>query len=496
VLGHTGSPGVDILAIIRKHHLPTKFADQTLAEVEKIAETIPATEIAKRLDLRSQFIITIDPDDAKDFDDAVNVDELPDGGWRLGVHIADVSHYVRPGGPLDREAQARGNSVYLVDRVLPMLPEKLSNNMCSLRPCEDRLTQTCLIEFTSKLTMRKVEFRSSVIHSRHRLTYKEAFARLQSPDGADELTGQLKKMWRLAARLRAQRFAHGALDLNFPEVKVRLGPDGKPLRIEKVVYDISHQLIEEFMLVANEAVARHLCEAQVPCVYRIHEDPDLTKLKEFREYAQSYGYKVGDVTHRSQLQKLLATVSGKPEEYAIHLRLLRSLKQARYSPKPVGHYGLSKKYYTHFTSPIRRYADLIVHRTLAQRVTLPLLELTKTAEHISQTERTAAEAEKESVELKKMEYFEQQLQTGKREALDAVVTTVRNFGVFVELTESLVQGLVHVSTLDDDFYRYDEIRERLVGKTSKRVIQIGDKFRVQVERVDIFKRQIDFRVAG
>lgn len=491
VLGKANAPGVDILAIIRKHRLPTKFSAQVLAEAERIPSTVSA---AGRLDLREKFIVTIDPDDAKDFDDAINVDELGDGGWRLGVHIADVSHYVTPGSALDREARARGNSVYLVDRVLPMLPEKLSNGLCSLRPHEDRLTQSAFIEFNSKLAVRKVEFASSVIHSRHRLTYKEAFALLQSHDGHDELTGELKKMWKLAAQLRAQRFAHGSLNLDFPDVKVRLDKHGKPLRIEKVEYDISHQLIEEFMLIANEAVARHLAHAQVPCVYRIHEDPDLDKLREFREYVQSYGYKVGDVAHRSELQKLLKAVEGKVEEYAIHLALLRSLKQARYAPQPVGHYGLAKKFYTHFTSPIRRYADLLVHRTLAQRVVLPVTELGKVSEHMSRTERTADEAEKESVELKKLEYFQQQLAGGKRDALDAVVTRIRNFGFFVELTESLTSGLVHVSTLTDDFYHYDEQREQLVGKRTRRIIEMGNRVRVKVDRVDVFKRQIDFRL--
>lgn len=525
VLGKATAPGVDIVAIIRKYHLPVRHTEQTMAEAERIPERIAPTEYAKRLDLRGKFIVTIDPDDAKDFDDAVNVDELPDGGWRLGVHIADVSHYVQPDSSLDREARARGNSVYLVDRVLPMLPEKLSNNMCSLRPNEDRLTQSVFIEFTSKLVVRKTEFALSVIRSRQRLTYKEAFARLQSgveaavpaakrgasetdaatTKGSDELTRELKKMWRLASHLRRQRFSHGSLNLEFPEVKVRLDKNGKPTHIEKVYYDISHQLIEEFMLAANEAVAKHICQLQVPCIYRIHEDPDLEKLRDFRDYAQSFGYKVGDVAHRQELQKLLKQVEGKPEEYAINLNLLRSLKQARYSPNPAGHYGLAKKFYTHFTSPIRRYADLVVHRTLltlmlrgraehekARRYSVG--ELAKIAEHVSTTERVAAEAESESVELKKLEYFQQQLESRKLAVTEAVVCTVRNFGIFVELPESLVQGLVHISTLEDDFYTYDEKRERLVGKRTKRVIQIGDKLNVQVERVDVFKRQIDFRV--
>jgi ribonuclease R len=502
VLGKSDAPGIDILAIIRKYHLPTRFTEQTLAEVARIPDKISAAEHQGRLDLRGKFIVTIDPDDAKDFDDAVNVDELPGGGWRLGVHIADVSHYVQPDGALDREARARGNSVYLVDRVVPMLPEKLSNNLCSLRPAEDRLTQSVFIEFTPKLVVRKTEFALSVIRSRHRLTYKDAFARLQSRDEKDELTRELKKMWRLASHLRQQRFAHGSLNLDFPEVKVRLDKNGKPTHIEKIHYDISHQLIEEFMLAANEAVARHVCQLQIPCVYRIHEDPDLEKLRDFRVYAQSFGYKVGDVTHRQELQKLLKQVEGKPEDYAISLALLRSLKQARYSPNPVGHYGLAKKFYTHFTSPIRRYADLIVHRTLLSLLKpgppsprrYSLQELTSAAEHNSRTERVAGEAEEESVELKKLEYFQGQLMRGKLDVMDAVVCTVRNFGFFVELPESLMQGLVHVSRLEDDFYQYDERLEQLVGRRTKRVIKIGDKLRVQVERVDIIKRQIDFRV--
>ncbi|MEI6085115.1 MAG: ribonuclease R [Verrucomicrobiota bacterium] len=502
-LGKADAPGVDILSIIRKHNLPTEFNERTLTEAAAIPTGLTPEEIARRRDLRQDFIITIDPDDAKDFDDAVNVDELHGGGWRLGVHIADVCHYVRPGNALDREAHGRGNSVYLVDRVIPMLPEKLSNNLCSLRPREDRPTMSCFIEFGPKLETRNVTFARSVIHSKHRLTYKEAFARLESPPDGDVLTSELQKMWRLASRLRAQRFAKGSLDLNFPEVKVRLDKHGRPERIEKITNDISHQLVEEFMLAANEAVAKHICQAQVPGIYRIHEDPDVAKLKDYREYARTFGYKVGDVTHRQELQKLLAAAKGKPEEYAIHLALLRSLKQARYSPQPVGHYGLAKKFYTHFTSPIRRYADLVVHRTLLAMIEraaanrrYSLAELTTLAIHISLTERTASDAEKESVELKKLEYFQRLLQDGLVAELPAVVSGVRNFGVFIELTESLVRGLIHVSTLEDDFYDYDELRERLVGRRTGRIVQIGDRLQVQVARVDVFKRQVDFRAVS
>jgi ribonuclease R len=531
-LGKSDAPGVDILAIIRKHQLPTKFDERTQREADRLPETVPASSIQGRLDLRRQFIVTIDPDDARDFDDAVNVEELPGGGWKLGVHIADVSHYVTPDSALDREAYARGNSVYLVDRVIPMLPEKLANNLCSLRPREDRLTVSCFIEFAPDLAIRKTSFARTVIHSQHRLTYKQAFAlltntqlpRVQSADPTTptnfppHLGVELKKMWALASKLRAKRFAQGALALEFPEVKVRLDDQGKPTHIEKVENDISHQLIEEFMLAANEAVARHTCNRRIPAAYRIHEDPDVQKLQDFREYAQSFGFKVGDVTHRHELQKLLEHVKGKPEEYAVNLALLRSLKKARYSPDPVGHYGLAKKFYTHFTSPIRRYADLVVHRTLIDSLTnhhatkaqrhmgaqalkhsaspSPIAALHRVCEHISRTERTASEAEQESVALKKIEYFQNQVATGKRETFNAVVSTVRNFGIFVELTESLMTGLIHISNIDDDFYLYDEDRERIVGKRTNRIIAIGDKLQVQVERVDIFKRQIDFRIVS
>ncbi|MCS7049784.1 MAG: RNB domain-containing ribonuclease, partial [Verrucomicrobiae bacterium] len=293
----------------------------------------------------------------------------------------------------------------------------------------------------------------------------------------------------------------GALMLEFPEVKVQLDAQGRPVAIEKLEYDISHQLIEEFMLAANEAVAKRIARAEVPTIYRIHEEPDVEKLEDFRAYAQSFGFKVGDVTHRHELQKLLEHVHRRPEQYAINLALLRSLKRALYSVRCAGHYGLAKKYYTHFTSPIRRYADLVVHRILRAVLALDnempgysLQQLARIARHISETERIADEAEEESVELKKIEFFQRQLETGRLTTMDAVVCGVRNFGFFVELPDTLVQGLVHVSTLEDDFYHFDETREQLVGKRTRRVIKVGDKLRVRVARVDVFKRQIDFRV--
>lgn len=526
VLGHSTDPGVDVLAIIRKHKLATTFPPNVLAEAAKLPDEIPAHELARRRDFRDRRILTIDPDDAKDFDDAVEVERLPNGHWRLGVHIADPSYYVRPNTALDREAFTRGNSTYLVDRVIPMLPEKLSNFLCSLRPNEDKLAKSCIIEFTDKGVVKHVEFCNSVIRSFRRLDYKQAYRALTdqslpedniTPDLAD----YLKLMWELASMLRRKRFQRGALDLNFPEVKVRVDKHGKPTSIEKVVNDISHQLIEEFMLAANEAVARHLTRLQVPCIYRVHEDPSEENLREFAEYAATYGYRVGDVTNRKVLQRLLESVKDKPEAYPINLKLLRSLKRARYDEKPLGHYGLAKQDYTHFTSPIRRYADFIVHRVLDRQLskstagagiqpvkshhsTTPPLhhstvfydssKLATIAAHISHTERVAQEAEQESKEIKRLEYFQTQLMTGKLDEFDAVVSNVRNFGLFVELPESLVQGLIHISTLDDDFYYYDEARNQLTGKRTKKIWRIGDKCRVMVARVDVFKRQIDFQM--
>src|SRR5437867_9336547 len=365
VLGPASAPGVDVLSIIRKFHLPTEFPSDVLEQAERIPESVDAQQIARREDLRNQFIVTIDPDDARDFDDAIHVEKLANGGWQLGVHIADVAAYVEPGSALDREARRRGNSVYLPDRVIPMLPERLSNGVCSLKPEVDRLTHSVFIQFDKRGVAKSARFTRTVIRSAHRLTYKEAYAMLMSPP-RDRLSERLHATWELAAILRRKRFEHGALDLDFPEVKVWVDTHGKPVRLERVENDESHQLIEEFMLAANEAVGRELKKRANPTIYRVHENPDPEKLAEYREFALSFGYKVGDLTHRGELQRLLAEIHGKPEEQALKVGLLKSLKRARYDPRPLGHYGLAKTNYLHFTSPIRRYADLVVHRALGR----------------------------------------------------------------------------------------------------------------------------------
>ncbi len=499
VLGPMGKPGVDMLSIIRKHQLPTDFPPAILQEAGRIPHEVDPREAARREDLRGKFIFTIDPDDAKDFDDAIDVERTP-FGWKVGIHIADVSHYVRPQTPLDREAHARGNSVYLADRVLPMLPEALSNGICSLKPGVDRLAFSVFAEVDRQGKVRRVRFAKSVIKSALRLTYKQAFEILQRPPGGDAVAENLHLAWELGSVLRRKRFAAGSLDLDFPEVKVWLNDKGTPVRLERVENDISHQLIEEMMLLANELVGRELKGRRQPAIYRIHEKPDADKLLEFREFAAGQGVRSGDLNQRAELKKLLAGIKGQPHESAVKIALLKSLKRARYSPDPVGHYGLAKSDYTHFTSPIRRYSDLIVHRGLER-----MLGLTKSgpdshtlaalADHISTTERTAADAERESVRLKKLEYFQIQVNQRTGQAFQATILEVKNYGMFVELPEFLISGLVHVSSLDGDFYVLDPARGRLVGRKSKKVYQVGATVEVIVSRVDMFKQQVDFQIA-
>jgi ribonuclease R len=518
VLGRSTDPGVDMLSIIRRNNLPTEFPVAVLGEAERTPEVVDAREAAGREDLRGQLIITIDPDDARDFDDAINVERLP-GGWRLGVHIADVSHYVRTGGQLDREALERGNSVYLADRVIPMLPERLSNGVCSLKPRVDRLTFSAFIEFTTAGKIKHVRFARTVIRSKARLTYKQAYAILSGrpvdpvparvPDKTDviapEVAEQLRTAWELASLLRKNRFQAGSLDLDFPEVKVWLDDTGKPVRLEKVENDMSHQLVEEFMLAANEVVAREIKNRLLPSIYRLHADPDPERLKEFRELALSHQLQAGDLTNRAEVQRLLQKIRGLPEEYALKLAFLKSLKRAEYGVNPEGHYGLAKTNYTHFTSPIRRYADLVVHRVLAQLATegggrrsqvgrpAPK-DLPAVAEHISATERVASEAEKESVKMKKLEYFQNQLKGRKPEVFEAVIIEVRSFGLIVELPSVILTGMIHVSSLQDDFYVFDPVRMSFTGRRKRKTYRMGGKLKVMVDRVNAYKQQVDFVV--
>src|SRR5438552_3082069 len=528
VLGPASAPGIDMLSIIRKYHLPAEFPKDVLDQADQISERIDARQLEAREDLRNDFIVTIDPDDARDFDDAIQV-EKTNSGWRLGVHIADVAAYVEPGSALDREARGRGNSVYLPDRVIPMLPERLSNGVCSLNPGVDRLTRSVFIHFDKHGVAKSARFARSVIRSAHRLTYKQAYAILTSPP-RDRLGERLHVAWELAALLRRKRFDQGALDLDFPEVKVLVDKQGHPVRLERVENDESHQLIEEFMLAANEAVARELKKRAIPTIYRVHENPEPEKLAEYREFVLSFNYKVGDLTHRAELQRLLASIRGKPEEQALKIALLKSLKRARYASQPLGHYGLAKANYLHFTSPIRRYADLVVHRSLGRdgtplpsvgtrtterrsRSDMPyhpsprsvgrarhshhpdMREMAWIAEHLSITERTAADAEIDAAQMKKLEFFQQQLDQRNPQIFRASIVDVRNYGLMVELPDALITGLIHVSSLTDDFYLFEPARRQLIGRRSRKRYSVGDELSVFVSRVDVFKRQVDFAIA-
>ena len=496
-LGRATDPGIDILSIIRKFNLPAAFPPEALAE----AESFPPVELPDRPvgreDLRGDFIITIDPDTARDFDDAISLLELPHGHVEVGVHIADVSHYVKPGSELDHEARKRANSVYLVNGVIPMLPPRLSDGLCSLRPNEQRLTYSAFIRLNPEGKPGATRFTRSVIYSRHRLTYAEALLRLRRP-AQDDLDRFLQRAWHFASSLRQQRFVQGSLDLDFPELRILLDPQGKPNRIEKESSDESHQLIEEFMLLANESVARHLNQEHRPALYRIHETPDESRLLEYRELLLAHGIKAGDLTQRGEIQKVLKLLPGRPDGYALKIGLLRSLKRAVYSPKSLGHFGLAKSHYTHFTSPIRRYADLLVHRALAHAKGAPRVEgaaLDTLAQHLSRTERTAAEAEQESKKLKLLEYFEMQSGPNPSQTFEAIVTEVTNFGMFVELPDFLLSGLIHVSSIQNDFFSFNASQRSLRGRRSGKIYKAGTHLRVAVLKIDLQKRQVDFRPA-
>ncbi len=495
VLGPADAVGVDMLAIIRGHGLPTEFPLEVTAEAERIGNKVSPRDLAGREDFRGREVFTIDPPDARDFDDAVEVETMRDG-WRLFVHIADVAHYVLPGTALDREARRRGNSVYLADRVIPMLPENLSNGLSSLMPEVDRLVFTAILDFDPEGRLKRSRFARGVIHSKRRFAYAEAFALLERSADASPFSTHMHRAWDLAAKLRARRFAGGSLDLDMPEVKVYLDARGRPLRLEKVVHDRAHQLIEEFMLAANDAVGQALKNASVPTIYRVHEDPDPEKLREYRELVRSYGHQAGDLTHRAELQRVLNRLGDLPEAPALRIGLLRSLKRATYRPEPIGHYGLAKSNYAHFTSPIRRYADLVVHRSLAQmlRIAPPggahSGALNALSNHISETERNAADAERESVKLKKLEFFRDRI--GTPETFEAVVMDVREFGLIVELLEFGVSGRIPFKNLGGDYYQFDTLQRTVRGKKTNRSIAAGQRIHVVVAEVDLGRQEVDF----
>lgn len=494
VLGAPDEEGVDMLSVLRQYQLPLSFPKEVLDEARSHGTEVTDGDLAGRVDCRSHRVITIDPDDAKDFDDAICVEPAGTHRWRVWVHIADVSHYVRPGTGLDREARRRGNSTYLVDRVIPMLPEALSNELCSLKPGVDRLTKCVEFLVGEDGRVQAARFHSAVIHSRRRYTYQEALAVLgRTP--VDPIESMLHDAHRLAQKIRRLRFAAGSLELDFPEMKVRLDERGMVSRIERMENDVSHQLIEEYMLLANEAVAARLMSLRRPALHRVHEEPAELRLREYREEVLSHDIPCGNLRQRQEIQRLLHRLSGLSIGPALKIGFLRSLMRARYSVDPLGHYGLAKTRYTHFTSPIRRYADLVVHRALFDPAAAPGSGLREIADHLSATERTSADAERDSRDVKLYAFLGKQLASGSPEPYPALVTELRNFGFFVDVPGLGMNGVVPLSLLEEDFFQLDPGGNRLVGRRTRRVIKVGDSVTVVIAKVDRFKKQVDFRLA-
>ncbi|MGF1448011.1 MAG: ribonuclease R family protein [Opitutales bacterium] len=536
VLGRTHTPGAEFKALLHKHKLNPEFPEAVTREVEKIPDKVKPGQRRGRMDCRKLFTFTIDPDDAKDFDDALSIERLKGGSVRVGIHIADVSAYVKRSSQLDKEAQRRGNSTYLVGCVIPMLPHALSNGICSLVEAEDRLTKAVFLTFNANGKLTETQFANTVICSDKRLTYRQAYAFLKEDDlekvrrtplppthqtgstgrslddlskaELQQLQAGIRTLWDIASGLRRSRFDKGSLDLDMPEMKIFVDEDGYADRIERIENDESHQLIEEFMLAANEAVAKTLHTQKMAFISRVHDAPEAEKLAELRDYLITAGVQCGDLTQRKEVNRLLKKVKDHPQGYTLKIQFLRSLKQACYRASADGHYGLYKTYYAHFTSPIRRYADLIVHRIFDfhlvknQLETAPARppkayrkgELDHLAAQVSMTEQNSTEAERESVKIKLLEFFERELNRKDKRRFKAIVTDTRNHGMFVELVESQAFGLVHVSTLRDDLYRLSDDGTTLVGRKTGRRFAVGQEVQVEVERVDRFKRQIDFAV--
>ena len=518
LLGWPDTPGIDMLSIVHKHGLRDEFPPDVLAEAKAFGDRVTEDDIQDRDDWRDLPVITIDPHDAKDFDDAISVRKKPEaqgGGWELAVHIADVSHYVKPGSALDKEARERGNSTYMADRVLPMIPRELSNHLCSLMPEVDRLTQCCVMKINKDGKIRSSRFTRAVIHSGRRFTYEQVQDILMKsdeqvaklfPDEDPGIIEMLHDAWGLASLLRKRRFGNGALDLDMAEVSVVLDEQGKPTGIEKHEYNESHQLIEEFMLVANECAARLLKTRGQTTIYRIHEDPDPDRLNEYAELARLHGYKPGDLTNKKHIQKLLDEAKGSLEEHAIKIGLLKSLKRAAYLPDPLGHYGLSKTDYCHFTSPIRRYADLVVHRGLqrqlgnpptppekADRVPSPG-EAAQIAQHISETERTSAEAENESRRLKMLQYLHMCSLQKDPPVFNCVVTDVRHFGLFVEAIDIMTKGLIKTEEFPgyQNDWGFEPTLLRFRGPKDQE-FTIGQQYKCHISEVDMERQMVDFK---
>lgn len=506
IIGHINDPGTDIMSIVRGYDLPVEFSEKILNQAERVAKDVSEADMAGRKDIRSWQMVTIDGEDAKDLDDAVSLTKEGEC-YVLGVHIADVTNYVQENSAIDREARKRGTSVYLADRVIPMLPHRLSNGICSLNAGEDRLALSCIMKVNEKGIVTDHEIAETVIHVDERMTYTSVKKILEDEDAKERekysrLVPMFERMRELSQILRGRRRRRGSIDFDFPETKLILDKEGKPLEIRPYDRNTATKIIEDFMLLANETVAEDYYWQELPFVYRTHEVPDEEKIRALATFINNFGYSmhvgVNEIRPK-EIQKLLAKVENTPEEALICRLALRSMKQARYMPENIGHFGLAANYYTHFTSPIRRYPDLQIHRIIKDNLRGRMDEdrighyhsiLQEVTKHSSEMERRAEEAERETVKLKKVEYMEQYV----GEEFEGVISGMTKWGMYVEL-DNTIEGMVHVSNMTDDHYDYYEDRYELAGAHTNKVYKLGQKIRIRVIGADRMLRTIDFEIA-